>query len=160
MYFSKGEYQKAVSAYELAIELNSSYYIFWGNLADAYKLTGSSKAKQIYNKAVELASEALKTNPNDSSVKANLAYYLVNNNNMKKALFYANQIGENSTGWENFLVAQAYDQLNMIDDSIKHLKYAIDKSYSIEEIRNTPLLVNTRKNEQFESLFINKNNFN
>ncbi len=160
MYFSKGEYQKAVSAYELAIELNPSYYIFWGNLADAYKLTGSSKTKQIYNKAVELASEALKTNPNDSSVKANLAYYLVNNNNMKKALFYANQIGENSTGWENFLVAQAYDQLNMIDDSIKHLKYAIDKSYSIEEIRNTPLLVNTRKNEKFESLFIKNNNFN
>ncbi len=153
MYFSQKEYQKAILAYKQAIEINPSYYVFWGNLADAYKLFGSVKTQQTYSKATELAFEALKTNPNDTSVKANLAYYLANNNIIKDALVYASQIGKNNTGWENFLVAQAYDQLDMINDSIKHLKYATDKNYSIEEIRNTPLLVNSRKSKQFESLF-------
>jgi serine/threonine-protein kinase len=156
MYYSKKEYDKAVSAYEQAINLNPTYYIFWGNLADAYKILDNINTNDAYLKAIELAYESLKTNPKDSTVIADLAYYLANVGEITQSLTFANKIGINNTGEENFMVATAYDVLNKPQLAIEHLKIAISKNYSMEEIRNTPLLKNTKADAKFEQL-INRN---
>ena len=156
MYFSKRDYSKSVEAFEKAIELNPSHYVIWGNLADAYKLTNSEKTHSTYEKAAAMAVNAMKVNPKDTSLIANLSYYLSNTKNKSDALSYALQIGELNTGWENFKVALAYDNLNRVNDAMSHLRFAIDKNYSVQEIKSTPLLVNARNNEGFNKLFLSK----
>ena len=81
---------------------------------------------------------------------------IANLNNKKEAILYAKKIGTLNTGSENFIVALAYDQLEIIDQVIKHLKIAIDKNYPLEEIINTPLIKFSREFDQF-NILISKN---
>ena len=156
MQFYKKNYDESVIGFEKAVDLNPSHYIIWGNLADSYKLTNNSKAKETYLKAVELTRKALSTNPKDASLKANLAYYLANSDQKEEAVSFARQITSQHSGWENFLVAQAYDHLGMITEALIHVEYALNKNYSIDEIKITPLLEKTRKNKEFETLINSK----
>jgi serine/threonine-protein kinase len=151
-YFAKSDYKKAISAYQKAIEINPTHYIIWGNLADAYKITNNTGAREAYEKAAELAKLTLKTNPKDSKVIADLSSYLANIGNRNQALELTHQININNNGIENFMVATAYDELGETKLAMAHLKIAISKNYSLEEILNSPLLANTRLVENFETL--------
>ncbi len=152
MLFSIKKYKESLVPFKKAIELKDSEYINWGNLADAYKLTNDSRSIESYNNAAIRARNLLKTNPNNATVKSDLAYYLANLNNKQEAILYAKQIGTLNTGSENFIVALAYDQLEMIDEVIKHLKIALDKNYPMEEIISTPLIKFSKENNQFKKL--------
>jgi len=155
MFFYKKEYINAIIAYEKAIKLNPTYYMIWGNLADAYKLTNNNKSVISYQNAANKAKKSLKTNPKDSTAKAALAYYLANLGRQKEAIVFAKQIGKLNTGYENFFVATAYDQLGMVNQTLTHLKLALDKNYSLKEIHSTPLLENFKKVKQFKQLLEN-----
>ncbi len=152
MLFSLKQYKAAIENYKKAIALNDQYYIYWGNLADAYKLTDNEGQTLAFSNAADGAQKMLKIDPNDSFVKANLSYYLASLEKTEASLFYANQINQHHSGMENFIVATAYDRLEMMNDAIKHIKWSIEKSYPIEEIKNTPLIVNSRKVPDFQQL--------
>ena len=153
MLFYKEKYVEASQAFSKAVELNKTNYINWGNLGDAYRLIGDSENKTFaYQKAVTAAESALELNPNNNLTKAVLAYYLANLEQRDKALFFAAQIGEQNTGTENFTVAMAYDSLNLINESLKHIEFALSKKYPADEIRNSPLLPNSRTSERFKTL--------
>jgi serine/threonine-protein kinase len=155
MLFSIEKYKDSIDAYKKALELNDTSYLIWGNLADAYKLNKNKKNQTSYKNAISIAKDSLRTNPNDSTVKAALAYYLANLQKTKEALFFAEQIGEQNTGYDNYFVATAFDQLGMIDKTLWHLKIAIEKNYPLKEIKNTPLLKNSRKDIRFLNLIKN-----
>ncbi|MFK8011299.1 MAG: protein kinase [Marinicellaceae bacterium] len=157
MLFSTGKYEDAIGAYKSALEISQDNYIIWGNLADAYKASEKPMSFSSYEQASELAQLSLKTNSNDSYTKSHLSYYLANLNNTADALFYASQINENNTGLENFITALTYEQLGMTEESIRHLVFAVDKNYPINEITNTPFLKKAKNNEKF-SMIINQTN--
>lgn len=149
MYFYEAQYHKAVRAYEKMIALNSTDYINWGNLADAYHYSNSDKKIMAYQRATELAQQALDLNSRDTMAIAHNAYYLANLNDRKNSMYYAQQIGEQQTGIENFVAATAYSLLSEIDLSFKHINYAIVKNYPLEEIQQSPLLDNIKKDKRF-----------
>jgi tetratricopeptide (TPR) repeat protein len=149
MLFSIEKYDEAVSAFEKALAINDSRYVVWGNLADSYKLTNNKLSDISFTTAVKKAKEVLSNNPNDSAVKADLSYYLANLGFADEAVFFAEQIGEKNDGFENFIVALCYDELNQIDKALSHLKLAIDKNYPMNEIKNTPLLVNVKTDKNY-----------
>jgi serine/threonine-protein kinase len=155
MLFYEKKYTESVIAYEKALDLNKSNYLYWGNLADAYKIVGDSKSEMFYLSAANKAKATLNTNPNDTSVIADFAYYLANLNRKKEALNYIEKIGVSNVGSDNFIIATAYDRLNMTKHAIKHLKVALNKNYSLDEIINTPLLENSRKDKDFIKLISN-----
>ena len=156
MFYYNKDYDAAVSAYEKAVELNATYYVFWGNLGDAYTLTKSDKREEAYRKAVAFALEALSVNENDNAVVADLSYYFANLNERKQALKYAQKISEKSTGMDHFMVATAYEILGETEQALAQLAYAIDKNYSIDEILSTPLLEKTRADKRFKQLLEEK----
>ncbi len=154
MYFSLGKYNEAIESYEKAIQISDTNFNIWGNLGDAYKLVNSPKSIDSYTMAVELAQKSLSINPNNTSVKVDLAYYLSHLSRAEEAIEYLNEIGEAHSGMEHFIAAQTYDQLGLIEQSIMHLQTAITKNYPINEIINTPLLNRSRKHHQFQKLIV------
>jgi serine/threonine protein kinase/tetratricopeptide (TPR) repeat protein len=151
MLFAIGNYEEAVGYYLKALEFNDQHYIYWGNLADAYKLSGNTtEAKHAFGKAVETANDALEINPKDTSSLAHMAYYLANLDRKSEAIVYAEQITQSSPGLENFVVATAYDHLQEVDKSLAHIQWALAKNYPLDEVMNTPLLTNSRKHPKFE----------
>ncbi|WP_180236507.1 serine/threonine-protein kinase [Marinicella litoralis] len=155
MLFSVEKYNEAITYYKQAIELNEQYFIYWGNLADAYKLSNNNNHLEAYEQAVIRAQNMLRIDSNDTSAKVHLSYYLANLGKVEESLYYANQVNDTHSGIEHFITATSFDQLGMIEESIKHLKWAIAKKYSVEEIENTPLLKNSRSDPKFKQLLEN-----
>ena len=149
MYFYRGNYDKAVNAYEKMIKLNSKDYINWGNLADAYLYSNNNKSTVAYQQATKLAQQALQLNPKDTTAISHNAYYLANLKMRPKAIKYAQQIGEQQTGQENFITAATYALLNETDLAFEHINYAIINKHPLDEIKTTPLLNNIKKDMRF-----------
>ncbi len=152
MLFYVENYNEAVEAFEKAVELRGDYYLHWGNLADAYKLTNNSKSIDSYQMAIKLAKQSLDINPNDSLVKADLASYFAHLSDSENTTYYASQIKDSTASSENFVLAIAYEQLGMVDQSLHHLRVAIDKNHPIDEVIKSPFLAMTRNDERFEQL--------
>ena len=88
MRFFQGRYTDAGAAFEKAVELNPTFYLYWGNLGDAYRwIPGSEqKARDAYNRGSALAAERLKTQSTDSELRGSLAVYLVKSGHPSQAL--------------------------------------------------------------------------
>lgn len=76
-YHSRGEYAKAVEAYQKAIKYRPNSAITHRNLGDAYqRMNRSAEARASYLEAVRLAEAELRVNPHDARNLASLAVYL------------------------------------------------------------------------------------
>ena len=74
--YVEGRYADAVHAYEEAISVAPSVALYRRNLGDAYqKLNRMDDARAAYQKAIDLAEEALTVNPSDSTTISQLAVY-------------------------------------------------------------------------------------
>ncbi|MFT4924511.1 MAG: serine/threonine protein kinase/tetratricopeptide (TPR) repeat protein [Phenylobacterium sp.] len=152
MFFYQQDYAKAVDAYHKAIEYNPSSFVIWGNLADAWRLLENPKSNGAYQKAADLALAALELNPNDSWATATLAYYLASAGHGEQALNHLKNMAKNSTGNEHFKMALTYDILGDVELVLQHLAYALEKNYSAQEVRDTPLLIKVRQDKRFDVL--------
>jgi serine/threonine protein kinase/Flp pilus assembly protein TadD len=152
MLFYQKSYHDAVDAYQEALKFNANAFFIWGNLADAYRFAKINKSNEAYQKAADLALTALDLNPKDSQAMTSLAYYLANLAREDQALQYLDKIDLKHSGSEHFKAALAYDILGKMQQVLDHLSIAIDKHYSVDEIRDTPLLENVRQDERFERL--------
>lgn len=76
-YFLMRRYAEAASTFEQVVKLDPSNYVFWGNLGDAYYWTAGRRpeAAAAYEKAINLALERQRVNPNDAYLLSNLAMY-------------------------------------------------------------------------------------
>ncbi len=158
MLFYVKKYKEAIVAYKKAVELRETNYIYWGNLADAYKLIDDQRNVKTYLVAADLALEALELNPNDVSLKADIAYYYANTDRVETAVMYAKQISNNNSATDNFMVATAYDVMKDTDMALFHLEIAIEKKYPVEEIMNTPLLSHVKKDDRYTTILENLDN--
>ena len=70
-----GNYRAAAAAFEEATKLTPGKYLYWANLADAYRWTPelASRAPEAYEKASNLAVRELSLNPDDAAAHATLA---------------------------------------------------------------------------------------
>jgi DNA-binding winged helix-turn-helix (wHTH) protein/Flp pilus assembly protein TadD/TolB-like protein len=75
-FFFQKQFTLATKNYLLATKLTPFDPTLWGNLADAQKFSGDIKnARLSYTKALGLAKEQLKVNPNQETMQASLARY-------------------------------------------------------------------------------------
>ncbi len=70
-----GNYRAAASAFEEATQLTPGKYLYWANLADAYRWTPelATRAPAAYEKAARLAEGELTLNPDNADAHAALA---------------------------------------------------------------------------------------
>ncbi len=144
LYYIEGRYADAVHAYETALELNDHNYVVWGNLASAcYWAPGMrDKAQDTYKRAIRMALEQLKVNPNDPDVVSNLAEYYAMTGEVTKALSHINQALEMAPKDVEVMyrAGAAYEQLGERDKALHWIGRALENGYSRSEIENQPEL--------------------
>ncbi|QDP01868.1 winged helix-turn-helix domain-containing tetratricopeptide repeat protein [Thalassotalea sp. PS06] len=93
-YFYLQEFDVAATNYEKALHHAPDNYTYWGNLADAIRYQGSDipKAQNAYNKALNLAKQNEKINPNDINLKAQISRYHSELNQCQMAADYQNSV--------------------------------------------------------------------
>jgi tetratricopeptide (TPR) repeat protein len=100
------QYTEAIGYFEKAIQLNSSYFEAYTDLADSYNRLGRDEnIDEMFDKALELVNKALDINPNYEealNVKATIYYY---RHDYKAALDLSDKSLEkdlnNSNAWYN-----------------------------------------------------------
>jgi Flp pilus assembly protein TadD len=82
-----GNYRDAATAFEQAVKLTPGKFLYWANLADAYRWAPElrSHALDAYDRAVRLAEQALSLNPRDASAHATLAVCFAKTGNLATA---------------------------------------------------------------------------
>jgi len=152
----RGRAAEAVPLLEKAIEVGNAGYEVWGNLGDAYSQTPglSAKAPAAYRRAADLASEYLAVKPMDAAARAQLAFYLVQMGDRKRALQEIDKAGRMPVNDENvpFWAALVFEAAGDRERALQSLASAIDAGYSPALIRVVSDLRDLRKDPRYRDL--------
>jgi tetratricopeptide (TPR) repeat protein len=86
-YFYLKDYDKAIPAYEKAVQLVPTSDMFVGNLAEAYSLVGQKdRAQATFEQAISLAYKDLRVNPRDASTKGRLGLWYCKKGDVQQGL--------------------------------------------------------------------------
>jgi serine/threonine-protein kinase len=154
-YYFQRRYGDAVTMMEKALELGASGYLFWGNLAEAYRQTGrKQQAAEAFRLAAQLAEDRLAVNPKDSLARARMAQYWAKLGNREKALAEIEQALGTAPKQVNvlFRAAIVYELTGNRDRALKALNAAIEGGYSIEEIRAAADLEELHKDPRYRRM--------
>jgi len=154
-YFYVGDYDRAAEALERAVESNSTDYVLWGNLGTAYLWSGADRTLYLdtKHKAIDLAEEALKSNPRDNQVKAKLAGSYAEITDTTAALKYLNEFGAGPS--ESFLnetlfeVGAAWEAVGERMNALTWIEEALTRGYSTTELLRYPGLDSLRSDPAF-----------
>jgi len=87
IYFRKGEYEKAIGEFSLAIKINPAYGDAYHNLGNTYyQMQKVQEAAQSYHKAIELNPNLWQSHQNLASIYYNQGWYDLAGEELKKAL--------------------------------------------------------------------------
>ena len=154
--FFQGRYADAAAAFDKAVSLNPTYYLYWGNLGDAYRWTPGreQQAREAYTRAIALTEERLKPNPKDMQLAATLAGYLAKRGDREQATEHLRAIGSGGAGNANvsFQMAIASEVSGDRDAALRHLEAALTGGYSMREIANDAELVKLRTDARYHRL--------
>ena len=141
VYYYEHRFQEAASNIEAAIDLDSSAYIFWGNLGMVSKWDPSRKDKAIpaLRRAIELGGKQLQVTPKDYGVRINLAEYHARLGEGPQALAHLEAIPKDRR--ESYIVnfALIYELLGKRKEAIAVLKKLSD-TMAWNDIKNDPNL--------------------
>ena len=159
--FILGNYAEASKMYETALKLNQNDYSVWGNLAISYYWTPGKrdKARQTYEKAIEVAEDHLKVNPKDYQAISSLAafYADVDKKNQSLPLIKRSiKLGGDDPEIQ-FRTGTTYEKLGNRDEALHWIGKAIENGYSVSEIVNQPELKKLIADPRFQKM-INKDN--
>ncbi|HET8668458.1 MAG TPA: tetratricopeptide repeat protein, partial [Terriglobales bacterium] len=155
-YFFQRRFADAAAAYSRAVQLKERGYVSWGNLGDAqYFSEGQRPASSgSYNKAIQLAEEAVKVNPKDAFALGSLAMYHAMLNQRSQADDYmrralALQPAGPDVWWQASVV---YSQLQRTDQTLAALQSALAAGLSSAYITSGPYFDNLSNDPRFQQL--------
>jgi tetratricopeptide (TPR) repeat protein/TolB-like protein len=155
-YLNLRHFDKAIPAFEQAVLLDSLNYIPVSNLARAYYWSGSQRhrAPAVYQRAIELAQEQLKVNPNDGDAHILLAQDFAMLGDHRRAFAHLKRGLALRPNDPEFLMIAAvvHNQLGDKKSALDWLQRAVTRGYSPAEIRNAVELENLHRNQKFEQL--------
>jgi tetratricopeptide (TPR) repeat protein len=138
------------------VELEPHDYLYWGNLADAYRWARGweQKAPDAYRRAVELAEKRLDVNPNAGRVKGSLATYHAKLGEKEAALREIAEALELAPGNANIVFDSllVYAIVGEHDRALEALKQSLDNGYSFEEISREPELSELRRDPRYHEI--------
>jgi serine/threonine-protein kinase len=138
-----GDWDAAAGDYEKAISLQSSDYELWGNLGEAlyWSQTRRPESSSAYARAIDLVEQAVKIDPKDGQLHAQVAKYQAMSGHNDKAaaeiatalrlapkepkVFFTAAVVEQQAGhseraksWLNKAVQAGYSPASMLDDPV------------------------------------------
>jgi len=156
IYFFQRRYGDSVEMFEEAVKLDEKDYLYWGNLADAYRCIpeSSEKAGTTYQHALQLGEEELVKYPNDSQIIARVARYRVILRDELRALDEIAKALKMSPSDSRVLLKgiQVYELANHRDDALQHLQKYIDQGGSKDELYTDQDLAGLMKDPRAQQL--------
>lgn len=144
MKYEAGEYEHAEDMFRRADALRPDDYMIWGNIGDALSAdpANAARARQPYQRAVELARGYLQASPNDAYALALLAWYQANLGQTREArrLLAASEALRGQPGQIAFQSAQTLALLGDVDAARQRLARARAAGYSDAQIGTSPVL--------------------
>ena len=153
-YFRAGRYTDSARAFERAVALSPSDWRLWRNLGAARHWAPGErdKAREAFEKAVQLAELDRKVNPRQPSLLAQLADAYSMLGKRAEALDAATAAERLTTTDADaaFALVSAYEQLGERTLALKWLGRAIANGYSLEAIERSPSLAALRKDARYQ----------
>ena len=160
--FFEGKYQEAAEQFQHATQLQPNNAINWGNLGDAlWQLPSErARARQAFQRAVDLASEQLGLDANNDELRETYAVYLVKLDRKKEALAEIKQALQHGPkdASVRFFAARVYATAGMRTQALQALQNAVALGYSAGEISHEPDLAELRSDRIFQRLVAGHDN--
>src|SRR5580704_8180257 len=154
-YFYVKDYDKAISAYEKAVQLVPTSDMFAGNLAEAYDLVGQKdRAQTTFERAISLAYKELQVNPRDAITKGRLGLWYAKKGDARQALKIiaeARALDSNNADLI-YYQAQAYALANDNANALVALRDAFKKGQPPAIAQAEPDLQGLQKDPSFQKL--------
>jgi tetratricopeptide (TPR) repeat protein len=143
-----GNYRAAAAAFEEATKLTPEKYLYWANLADAYRWTPElkSQAPRAYETAAHLAERELSLNPNNATAHATLAICDAKLGKIDRARLHIRRALEiEPANPDHFLYAAIVaDIAGKSDEAIGWIRKAVAAGLGAAQIEREPELGNLR----------------
>lgn len=162
--FFQGQYGLAASAFEKTLELSgdSHDYLYWANLADAYRWSKdkTDEAAITYRRALQLLQVDLDRYPNDINLKSRAALFNAKLGNLDKAQKYMDSFAltSNSPSIQHYRSVVTYEIMSNRTKALEYLEAAIKSNYPLIEILNDPELALLRQDTAYHRLLAKTQN--
>ena len=151
-YLYLGRFEDSIDNFKKALQPNE--YRSYGNLARAYfRMPGQRDlARKNYERAIQLAEQKLKVNPDDSDVNLMLGVYHAMLGEEEAALFHLDRAQQvQPDGAEvAFWGGVVYLQFENRPRALAWLRHALSLNYSVAEIKAAPELDSLRADPEFQ----------
>jgi eukaryotic-like serine/threonine-protein kinase len=151
----QGRYEDAALMFQKATQIFPSDHRLWCNLGNAYELArNKAKADEAYEKAAQLAQQAVTLRPNDGSLLGWLALYyakLGQRTSAQKELAQALSLSQNDPQLL-FNSALIYELVGDREHALSALHSALRAGYSVSEAQSAPELAQLRKDPRFSKI--------
>jgi serine/threonine protein kinase/tetratricopeptide (TPR) repeat protein len=155
-FFHEEDYTKAAEMFKKALELDSSNYLMWGNLASAYNQIQEYKdrADFYFNRAIDIAKKELKLNPRNASTLSSLASYYSMTGNKEKSFQYLDEAFRLSPDDVDIIDKGIIinETLGRRNEALNLTKQILEKGFPISKLEKSPDLKDMIKDKRFEVL--------
>ena len=140
--------------YNEALKLDNNDYQIWGHLAESYSnLSGQkNKSTKLYQRAIELAEQNLRDNPNDVYVLNDLANYYIRIGNKQKSFSFLRrtELQARIDIDVMFTLANTYELLKERRLALGWIEKALKNGYSIKIVEHSPEFKELVKDKRFK----------
>jgi tetratricopeptide (TPR) repeat protein/tRNA A-37 threonylcarbamoyl transferase component Bud32 len=154
--FFQGHYTDAAAAFDKAVALNATVYLYWANLGDAYRwIPGKQeKEREAYSRAIALVRERITAAPQDPTFQSQVALYLSKMGDGPASLDELQrwQRLAKKTPASHFRAAMVHEIAGQRAAALEALDAALKGGYSLEEVRSEPELVKLRSDPKYHRL--------
>jgi serine/threonine protein kinase/tetratricopeptide (TPR) repeat protein len=159
-FFALRKFEDAANSFTEAGRLNDQVYVVWGNLGDAYYYSGKRQdAATAYQKAISLASERLRVNPNDASVLSDLSGYNAMLGQKQQAYAHVNRalrLSDEKDPDVLFEAAMVHNQFGETSAALQWLRKARVAGFSLTTVAGAPALDNLHGNSDFQAVLLER----
>jgi tetratricopeptide (TPR) repeat protein len=154
--FFTGHYAESIAPFEKAVELEPQSYLYWGNLADAYRWTPGKqgRARPTYARAIGLAERDLEVNPRDTDALGLLALYEAKSGSLKKARLLIGQALAIAPKDPDVLseAVEVFALTGEQQKALDYLKNALQSGYPRFEVEANPELAGLRSDLRYREM--------
>ena len=156
--FIQGLYAEAAKAFEKALEAGfaANYYLYWANLADAYRWTTGreGEAPNAYRRALQLMEPEIEAHPQNPTLRSRRALYLAKSGSIEAALEELEQTvrGPETDASTWYRVAVTLELCDRRGEALDALEQALRAGFSQQEVGNDPELVELRGDVAYHRL--------
>ena len=155
MYYYLGQFEQSVSAHSQAVKMAPNDYLSWSNLGDALNQFGKNEqARDAFGTAEQLASSALRVNPNDPYGLMDLAWIvtmLEKPEEAGKLIERARSLAPDDP-YVHYINGLMLMRGGEPDAALSSLETAVELGYSIQMLAADPQLVSLRGHPDFDRI--------